>query len=1149
MKKNYFMIFLALLFATVGQAQKKYEISENSTTEILEGEEHMYVLRSGISTNSKSVAYLNSGSEYLVPNVDSTCIYSFIKVEDIERVDENGETRTFPLYVLKNQSNGMYLSDGKDKYVSNSVLAFRFTARIAKEYSREEVFNDVWAVYSHSVVDDRCAGATAANAWVLCSPSQRRYLSFDSNPEYTYFVATSNWLVQEAKELEISAFEKFTMIFDQYFGLYGVDAAYYPVGNDAGCISQAFYDEMCAVYEEAVDLTGLKDLADNVYDQCRVKIQSIFARYESEVVKVNTGYYLIKANRSANKDIAYDDGANVKCRMNHGDIDGWNVKNAKYIWEVVSGEEDGKFYLRNWATGHYWTQPEKNGMLYEMTEKPISLFDVEQIGGRGTLFYLRAGASVAHCAPNGTVKWVNNLNPGASKWNFTKIDDDTIASLVAGVAQDKMNRKLSALCNDADRAAKGLVYKNGFSFNGSYYAQGLVTEVEDLNCQESKNFPPSNLLDGNVDSYFHSRWSSELEKDDYHWIQVDLGKAVSDVYLKFTERLNNGKHRPTSFSLVAPKDDNVAAGVWTDVMAEVANAEYAYSTFYSVGCVDSTTYIEKFHFERPVQHLRFVVKETKSNTLNGDYPYWTMAEMNFFDVADCLPNPAMALVPEEVINKLNLAIHAAESELKEKMATQKTFDALENALNEFWEVYPDPTRLKLKLEEAQKIIDECSEDDEILGYYKVGSAKALQAVVDDITSKLEAAEDRALTIDEINSYRQQLKDALEVFSANLNIPMADKVYRIFCQGGEHMEKEPAYYRAVVCSKNASLDAYAKWGYKEADGLDERFNSLWYVEKSPEGNKYAFKNLANGYYLDNAFEGLTEDEIENLDFEGIGYSKSPKYFKFESGSEPGYFSLFLASGKYMEFSMNDRRLGVTSSRLEPTALLEFLELDPADFVNNYKIDLKAGEPQIITLPIDIKNVYTEQDNKALKVMGLKDNAIQLQKYAADEVIAAGTPFVIYSNPAKDDVPAEYTAYTELVNEKLESNLSMTYNYKVTVQNGMVSAPDEVELAPGFGYLYRGLVLASKGGETIGAGTGYFNADIPVVEEDGAYSLILNEPITGDETRVPDLQIVKNIAVDVYTLSGIRIRSNVKVTNATQGLPKGIYIVAGKKVVVK
>ncbi len=39
------------------------------------------------------------------------------------------------------------------------------------------------------------------------------------------------------------------------------------------------------------------------------------------------------------------------------------------------------------------------------------------------------------------------------------------------------------------------------------------------------------------------------------------------------------------------------------------------------------------------------------------------------------------------------------------------------------------------------------------------------------------------------------------------------------------------------------------------------------------------------------------------------------------------------------------------------------------------------------------------------------------------------------------------------------------------------------------------------------------------------------------------------VDVYSLTGIKVRGGVEAAVATEGLPKGLYIVGGKKVLVK
>ena len=41
----------------------------------------------------------------------------------------------------------------------------------------------------------------------------------------------------------------------------------------------------------------------------------------------------------------------------------------------------------------------------------------------------------------------------------------------------------------------------------------------------------------------------------------------------------------------------------------------------------------------------------------------------------------------------------------------------------------------------------------------------------------------------------------------------------------------------------------------------------------------------------------------------------------------------------------------------------------------------------------------------------------------------------------------------------------------------------------------------------------------------------------------------VLTNVYTLDGRLLRRQVKSTNATEGLPKGVYIVGNKKIVVK
>lgn len=58
-------------------------------------------------------------------------------------------------------------------------------------------------------------------------------------------------------------------------------------------------------------------------------------------------------------------------------------------------------------------------------------------------------------------------------------------------------------------------------------------------------------------------------------------------------------------------------------------------------------------------------------------------------------------------------------------------------------------------------------------------------------------------------------------------------------------------------------------------------------------------------------------------------------------------------------------------------------------------------------------------------------------------------------------------------------------------------------------------------------------------------------TGSSGAVSDITAddAPDAPVDVYNLQGIAVRNSVARAEATEGLPRGIYIVGGRKVIVK
>jgi hypothetical protein len=81
---------------------------------------------------------------------------------------------------------------------------------------------------------------------------------------------------------------------------------------------------------------------------------------------------------------------------------------------------------------------------------------------------------------------------------------------------------------------------------------------------------------------------------------------------------------------------------------------------------------------------------------------------------------------------------------------------------------------------------------------------------------------------------------------------------------------------------------------------------------------------------------------------------------------------------------------------------------------------------------------------------------------------------------------------------------------------------------------------------------FNTTAGVGAANNTLLYIDNVRLLSKNTNIPDgIESVGTDMenVDVYSISGVRVKTNATTRNATQGLPKGGYIVNGKKTIVK
>lgn len=131
------------------------------------------------------------------------------------------------------------------------------------------------------------------------------------------------------------------------------------------------------------------------------------------------------------------------------------------------------------------------------------------------------------------------------------------------------------------------------------------------------------------------------------------------------------------------------------------------------------------------------------------------------------------------------------------------------------------------------------------------------------------------------------------------------------------------------------------------------------------------------------------------------------------------------------------------------------------------------------------------------------------------------------------------------------LVVAYNGAATTastSNGLVGSLTGQDVAEDMYILTNNTIKQCGTGCTIGANRAYI--DMAAVSEFGGALGVNQRMISLDgETAIDDVLNVTTDRVDVYTMSGVRVRHQVPVEDATNGLSAGVYVVGTKKVVVK
>lgn len=272
---------------------------------------------------------------------------------------------------------------------------------------------------------------------------------------------------------------------------------------------------------------------------------------------------------------------------------------------------------------------------------------------------------------------------------------------------------------------------------------------------------------------------------------------------------------------------------------------------------------------------------------------------------------------------------------------------------------------------------------------------------------------------------------------------------------------------------------------------------------------------NGMYV--VFEDANDSDIKLSSKKGNSW-----YYKSEDGS----WNTKETNGRFLGYNEQITAFRTYSSSTYPKAVA-------MPIVDGYVRNVASGDYGTICLPYTVAAedmVGADFFSVAGKVM--KEG--QPQSIVLEQVttLEAGVPYIFSATSDK---------------------LIIAYSGKAVDvaggANGLMGSFEGQDVSEGMYLLTNNTVkkVGSAGGH-IGANRAYFNMD-EMPEYIGTVGVNQRVISLDGVTAIDGVEAGNPKMVDVYTLSGVKVKSQVPFAEATQGLAKGIYVVNAKKVVVE
>lgn len=914
---------------------------------------------------------------------------------------------------------------------------------------------------------------------------------------------------------------------------------------------------------------------------------------------ITSGYYMFKSATSTNDLYRYMYATSGQAKWINWQ---WNpdepkLPDANYVWEITE-RADGSYFMRSIGLNQYVSGTGANGAtgsptitlskdsvgnIVNFIDKGYGYFVVRQKGGNS----LHAEATNTNVGATGNlVAWnySDDQKGGASQWQFVMLSEDSVELFKKQGEQLILDQNLGALIDVAQsKYDLGSKYQAYLTSPALIWSNAAHKSTDDVYTNprgvwgggaDGGGYPA--LLDGDEKTYFHSAWGGTIAE--YHYLQFDLSETPTDgFFFTYTRRPGTSpenKDRPKTI-VISATNDTVGGGTWKEI-----------TTLSDLDVTSATVTSDSVELDAPYKYVRFTITETNTpgDTLNG-YPFFSMAELQLYSTKmseTCFnaQNPELAAAFAKAIADAK-AVKAGET-------TQDDIDNLQNAIDAYLSEFPDPTALKNLIsvsEEELAAAIAVDQKTEINGFnvypdpgtYPAAAKTDFENVLNEAKEYVETNSELGIfDADKLAEFETKIAEAKATFLSKIRtikfaddtkdgnwyyLAAANNYYKLQGLNSTEMRTGVIYVQGNGTLANSTIywattDSIEKQGVP-LDNAKWRFIQL-------TDSTYAIQNKGTQLYIG--------QEVTHPAY----LSASPVAFELQSKGYAAYlFKGYRLNGEpvsnnYLHSQTSGQTLVYWNSTNFGGSTWEIHNADvdrteAGEEVKNYRtkeitnfMKLQAGKLYAMCYPVGFDFMY---DGDALSCMyGI--NAISDTELTLEPIDAAepGQPFFYLAGNNQSLLkPAPTASDTVTVAMKISDfkEVAMTpmmvnglvgeYN-NVTYPKGMSALVETIETDDSDVVISRTQTIQAASGET-GWNSAYIMAGAIENQEEVAGSIkvkISGKLDTAIEDAIIDAQLGN---VNVYSIDGVLIKKNVKASEATNGLAKGLYIIGNTKVVVK